>query len=103
VKEFMRGELVNEETLALDWIDRVGPGGDFLKAKHTQNHYRDDWYPTLFNRRNHESWVGEGSQSLRERARDEITRLLAEHQPEALPEDVAKALQGVIDRTVAAG
>jgi trimethylamine---corrinoid protein Co-methyltransferase len=102
VKEFMRGELVTEETLALDWIDKVGPGGDFLKAKHTQNHYREDWYPTLFNRRNHESWVSEGAQSLRERARDEITRILAEHQPEPLPEDVAKAVQGVIDRMVAA-
>ncbi len=100
VKEFMRGEQVDEETLALDWINKVGPGGDFLKAKHTQNHYREDWYPTLFNRKNHEAWKADGAQTLRECARAEVQRILAEHKPDPLPEDVAQAVQAVIDRTL---
>lgn len=100
VKEFMRGEVVNDETLALDWIDQVGPGGDFLALKHTRNHYREDWYPTLFDRKNYAAWAEEGKRTLRERAGQEIKRLLHEHQPEPLPKDVADAIQAVIDRTV---
>ena len=100
VKEFMRGEVVNEETLALDWIDQVGPEGDFLALKHTRKHYREDWYPTLFNRKNYATWAEDGGKTLRERAREEVERLLDEHQPEPLPKDVADAIQGVIDRAV---
>jgi len=100
VKEFMRGEVVDEETLALDWIDKVGDKGDFLALKHTRNHYQEDWYPTLFNRTNYTSWAEAGKKTLRERARDKIDQLLSEHQPEPLPDDVAKGIQAVIDRTV---
>jgi len=102
VKEFMRGEVVDEETLALDWIDKVGLDGDFLGLKHTRNHYQEDWYPTLFNRTNYANWAEQGKKTLRERAREEVKRLLAEHQPEPLPKDIAEAIQGVIDRTVKA-
>jgi trimethylamine--corrinoid protein Co-methyltransferase len=102
VKKFMQGEVVNEETLALDWIDKVGPGGDFLALDHTRNHFREDWYPTLFNRKNYENWAAEGKPTLRDRAREVIRQLLAEHQPEPLPKDVSQAVQAVIDRTVGA-
>ena len=100
VKEFMRGEIVNEETLALDWIDKVGHKGDFLALKHTRNHYQEDWYPTLFNRTNYANWAEGGKKTLRERAREKIDHLLAEHQPEPLPDDIAGGIQGVIDRAV---
>lgn len=100
VKEFMRGEIVNEESLALDWIDKVGPGGDFLKIRHTRDHYSEDWYPSLFDRQNRASWEEDGGQNLRERSGEKIKRLLAEHQPEPLPADVAHGIQDVIDRAV---
>jgi len=100
VKEFMRGEVVNEETLALDWIDKVGHKGDFLALKHTRNHYQEEWYPTLFNRTNYSSWAEAGKKTLRERARDKIDQILAEHQPESLPDDIAKGIQAVIDKAV---
>lgn len=102
VREFMRGERVDDESLALDQIDRVGPGGDFLKLAHTRDHYRDDWYPELFDRRNHEAWAADGSLSLRERARGVIERTLAGHQPEPLPDDTAAAVGAVIERAVSA-
>jgi trimethylamine--corrinoid protein Co-methyltransferase len=101
VKEFMRGEVVDKETLALDEIDKVGHKGDFLALKHTRNYYKEDWYPDLFNRTNYSSWAESGKKTLRARARDRIDQLLAEHQPEPLPEDVAKGIQAVIDKAVA--
>jgi trimethylamine--corrinoid protein Co-methyltransferase len=100
VKEFMRGEIVNEETLALDWIDQVGPGGDFLALDHTRNHFREDWYPTLFDRKNYTDWAVEGRLTLRDRAREKVTQLLREYQPEPLPKDLAEAIQAIIDEVV---
>ena len=96
----MRGVVVNEETLALDWIDQNGPGGDFLALDHTREHFREDWYPTLFNRKNYDGWAAEGKLSLRDRAREKVKRLLTEHQPEPLPIDIAEAVKAVIDQVV---
>jgi trimethylamine--corrinoid protein Co-methyltransferase len=100
VKEFMRGEIVNEETLALDWIDQVGPGGDFMALDHTRNHFREDWYPNLFNRKNYDSWVSQGKPTLRDQAIEEITRILKEHQPDPLAIEISAALQAVIDGVI---
>lgn len=98
VKEFMKGEIVDEESLALDWIDQVGPGGDFLALDHTRNHFREDWYPTLFNRKNHDGWASEGKPTLRDQARDKVKMILEEHQPDHLPKNISEAIQAVIDR-----
>ncbi len=50
VKHFMRGIHLSDETFALDTIDEVGPGGNFLTADHTMSHFRDFWSPTYFTR-----------------------------------------------------
>jgi trimethylamine--corrinoid protein Co-methyltransferase len=96
----MRGEIVNEETLAVDWIDQVGPGGDFLALEHTRDHFREDWYPTLFNRKNYDGWVSQGKPTLRDRSKEVITRILEDHQPDPLPKEISEALQAVIDGVI---
>lgn len=98
IKVFMQGIIVSEETLALDVIDKAGPGGDYLNTEHTINHFRDDWYPELFNRQNYESWVEEGGSSLRLRSREKVKKILTEHVPEPLPKDIASEIQKIIDR-----
>ena len=46
VKRFMEGIELTEETLALDLIHQVGPGGNFLQQDHTYKHFRKEtWYP----------------------------------------------------------
>jgi trimethylamine--corrinoid protein Co-methyltransferase len=101
VKEFMQGVQVSEETLALDVIDQVGPHGDFLGTKHTRNHFRGDWYPELFDRKNYDGWVAAGRKTLREKAQVRVEEILETYQPEPLPEDVLAALGGVIERAEA--
>jgi trimethylamine--corrinoid protein Co-methyltransferase len=44
VKRMIQGIEVNEETLALDAIDAVGPGGQFLNHEHTATHFRDEMF-----------------------------------------------------------
>ena len=56
VHKMMDGITVNDDTLALDVIRAVGPGGNFLKQKHTRAHMRELWQPRLMDRRPYGQW-----------------------------------------------
>jgi trimethylamine--corrinoid protein Co-methyltransferase len=46
---------VSDETLAVDVLENVGPGGDFLGQRHTRRHLRSSqWRSTLLNRMSYE-------------------------------------------------
>lgn len=89
---------INDETLALDLIDQEGPDGQFLDSDHTRTHYRKRWYPQVFERGNYDQWHAKGGQSLAERASERVDRILAQHQSEPLPDDVARKLTAVVQR-----
>jgi trimethylamine---corrinoid protein Co-methyltransferase len=78
-----RGIEVNDETLALDAIRAVGPGGNFLTQKHTKKHNRELWVPALFDRRPYNVWE-EKRDGAREWARDKAQWILKNHQPTSL-------------------
>jgi trimethylamine--corrinoid protein Co-methyltransferase len=50
VEQYMQGIGLEEERMALDVMDRVGPGGHYLMDEHTMSYFRDIWYPRLFDR-----------------------------------------------------
>lgn len=95
-KQFMRGLEVNEDTLALDVIDEVGTDGDFLGTQHTYQHFRDDWYPKLFERRNYAVWQEDGAKPMRQRAREKALDILETYEPEALPASVEHQLDEIV-------
>lgn len=95
-KHFMRGLEINDETLALDLIHEIGPDGDYLSTEHTLVHYKEDWYPKLFDRRNYEDWKARGSKTLRQRAKEKALKILETHKPEPLPADVQKRLDEIV-------
>jgi len=82
----VQGITVTEETLALDTIDAVGPGGHFLMADHTLRHMRSEfYYPSpVVDRQSWDAWHQDGALDARERARDIARDILAHHQPEPL-------------------
>lgn len=86
----VRGIEVNDETLALDVIDEVGPGGHYLMAKHTLRHMRSEfYYPSdVVDRQGWDMWQQDGALDAQERARRIARDILANHQPEPLDPDV---------------
>ena len=76
----------SDEALALDLIDEVGPDGQFLAARHTTKHYRELYYPTLFERATREAWTASGGTTLAERAGRRVEELLEGAPPPAPPE-----------------
>jgi len=91
VKHFMRGIPVNKDTLALDVIEKVGPGGHYLQEKHTMDHFRDIKYSEIFEREVFGIWEKSGSKKF-EQLLQEATLEKMKHRPDPLPEDVIKEL-----------
>jgi trimethylamine--corrinoid protein Co-methyltransferase len=92
VNQYMRGMPVNDETLALDLIDRVGPGGHYLQEAHTLQHFRDVWYSKLFDRSIHAQWVDQGAKRFEERLREQTQKVM-EHEPAPLAPEIQQELE----------
>jgi trimethylamine--corrinoid protein Co-methyltransferase len=97
IKGFTKDVEVTEETLALNVIEEVGPEGNYLKTEHTRKHYKERWYPNLFERDTYDSWIGKGGKTLVERASDRVDRILSEHEPESLPSKIKEDLQRIVE------
>jgi trimethylamine--corrinoid protein Co-methyltransferase len=89
------GISITPETLALDAIHRVGPGGDYLTDDHTLRHYRECWYPRVFDRLSHQSWQAAGGLSAVDRARDLAREAIANHRPKPLPEGALETMRAI--------
>jgi trimethylamine--corrinoid protein Co-methyltransferase len=99
VKRIVRGVEVDEETLALDVIAKVGPGGDFMRQRHTARHYKSEWFfPTLFNRRRYQDWTDGGRQDLAARAQEKLLGILASHKGPPLDEETRKSVHALVER-----
>ncbi len=91
VNSFMSGLPVTDETLAIDLIDRVGPGGHYLQEDHTMKHFRKVRYSKLFERTVYDQWQEAGARSFEKRLR-ELTREAMQHQPSPLDPAVIREL-----------
>ncbi|MBI2860565.1 MAG: trimethylamine methyltransferase family protein [Chloroflexi bacterium] len=93
IKRIVRGFTVDDNSLALDVIKQVGPGGNFLKNKHTLRNFRSEfWMPRLMDRRGWTAWYADGHKDIAKRARERAREILAEHQPERLAPEVEAEL-----------
>jgi trimethylamine--corrinoid protein Co-methyltransferase len=97
MRHFIAGISLDADSLALDVIHRVGPGGEFLSTEHTMEHFRDFWEPELFSRQRADDWVEAGSRRLGERLREKTVALLDEHEPEPLSDHDRQEIQYILD------
>lgn len=100
-KRFMRGINTDDEHLALEVTDNVGPGRSYLTEKHTLKHFKTEhWEPKLMDRGNYERWVRNGRKGFGERVNEKVKSILAEHKPEPLEEDKQKEVLRIIKNRV---
>jgi trimethylamine--corrinoid protein Co-methyltransferase len=99
VKRILRGVTVDPDHLALDVIDQVGPGGNYLSEEHTLKHFRTEfWMPELLDRSNWETWEADGSKPLRQRAHERVLELIETFEPVPIPADIEQKLKSIIAR-----
>jgi len=96
VRRLTGGIELSAETLALETIDEVGPGGDYITCDHTLRHYRECWYPRIFDRFSHRSWAEAGSPSIVDTARAAARDAIATHAPDPLPEATLETLRAMV-------
>jgi trimethylamine--corrinoid protein Co-methyltransferase len=98
-KRILSGVRVTPETLAVDVIEEVGPGGHYLTQPHTRAHFRAEaWFPTLIDRQMRRSWAASGSQTMGQRVRTKVLGILEHHQPLPLSEGVEATLKEIAAR-----
>ena len=98
-KHFVKGVEVNEDTLAVDVIDQVGPGGNFVTENHTLKHFREvEWFPKLMDRQAYYDWEKSGSKTLGQRTNERVKDILATHKVEPLSDEVEKTIQEVFKK-----
>ncbi len=89
----VKGVEVNRDTLAVDIIKEVGPGGHFLDHEHTVTHVRNEFYfPQLADRQQRVVWEAEGSKDTVTRAHEKASYILKNHVPLGFPEYLEKVL-----------
>ena len=96
-RRILRGIEVTPETLAVDWIAQIGPGGNFLSTEHTLTHFKSEfWYPTLIDRQMREAWNSSGRKGLSVRVQEKLDQILDRHDVVSLPPEVHSGIDEVL-------
>ena len=96
VQRLAEGIVVDDETLALDAIRRVGPQGTYLADRHTRRHAGEFWRPAVWDRTPYDAWLAAGKKGALANATAIADDILATHRPAPLPDDVAAQLQAIV-------
>ena len=96
-RRITRGIEVNEDTLAVEVIDNVGPNGHYLREPHTRKYYKSEfWYPNLCDRRNYEEWEEMGKKTMKDRTVARVQEILATHKPSPIKPETEKVIEKVL-------
>jgi trimethylamine--corrinoid protein Co-methyltransferase len=96
-KHILGSITVTPETLAVDVIERVGPGGHYLTQEHTRQRFRTElWFPTLMDRQQRRGWEASGRKTMAERVRAKVVDILEHHEPMPIPAEVEARLKEIV-------
>lgn len=98
LRAMTRGVVVDDETLALDVVEELGPTGDYLAHPHTLRHFKEPFYSKLADKGTYSQWMERGGTTMEERAARQVDKILETHQAEPLSPDVQAAIKQVVQR-----
>ncbi len=96
---FMSGFEINAETLALDSINEVGPGGHHFGTLHTMQRFSTAFFqPSLGDNLGYEVWESAGSWDAARRANAVWKEMLAGYEQPPLDPDIREELEAYVNR-----
>ncbi len=98
IKKVMAGIPVNDETLGLEAIQKVGIGNNFLGHKTTLNNIDLVSDPHLMDREMLGDWKNAGSKDLAAMAHEKVVEIMKTHKVKAIPADKLEAMKAVVDK-----
>ena len=104
VGAFLTPLATDTDSLAVETIAEVGPGGHFFGTAHTLARFRDAFYkPMVSDWRNYETWAEAGSPTALDHAERLVGEFLDAYQPPRLADDARAELDEFTDRRIAEG
>src|SRR6056297_3744894 len=97
VRQFGKGINTDKEHLALDLIEKQGPGGEYVTTDHTFEHWKEWYLPTLQDRSDYETWKKNGSKTMSDRVKERTDELLETHKPEPIEDKLKQELHKIIE------
>ncbi len=98
-----RGIEVNDDTLALDAVREVGPGGHFLGCAHTQANFQSAfWRSDVLDNKPFETWEDDGARDTQALAAARAEALLAAYEKPPLDPGIEEGLRAYVARKKAA-
>lgn len=94
--KLFKGFDVNQETLALDIIKKVGIGGSYLSQMHTLKHTKEILIPMLWDSDPFDMWVKKGKKDPMSAALEKTKQILDTHKPVPLDASVSKRIDGIV-------
>lgn len=104
VAKFLEPVVVDDDTMALDAMIEVGPGGHFFGAQHTLARYATVFYqPMISDWRNSGQWMEAGSPQAPQKANALWKQALAEYRQPLLDGGISSEIDAFVARRVAEG
>ena len=93
----VKGIMISDETLAMDVIHEVGPGGAYITHEHSLQTMRSQSQSKLFDRRPRPDWMEmTQGEAMQERAYEAAIEILQTHEPYPLPDGASKAMRKIV-------
>ncbi|HEB29420.1 MAG TPA: hypothetical protein ENI15_00885 [Spirochaetes bacterium] len=102
IKRIAQGIRVDDDTLALDIIEKLGPKGNYLMDEHTLKYLGsgEHWEPDISVREQYENWRKKGKKDIVRRAHEKVLSILGKKRPAGLPREKTKEIKKIIEKFV---
>ena len=88
---------VDSESIALEAIEKAGPGGSFLGMRHTLERLRKDvWIPQLIDRNVYDNWLKLGAKGMKDKAKEKTIHILEEHEVKPLEKEQEQEIRKIL-------
>ena len=95
----VEGLPINDDLMALDVIESVGPGGEYLTNMHTFQNFRKEFYtPIIEQKEAYAGWKEKGSESIELAANRKWKAILENYQEPAMPDENLRELESYIEK-----
>jgi trimethylamine--corrinoid protein Co-methyltransferase len=92
---------VTEDSLAIELIEKIGPGGHFLTSKHTIEWLKREFFipSEIIDRFERKIWIEKNHKNCIQRAKEIVEKILKENESKKLEKEKEKALDEIINNS----
>lgn len=99
IGRFVEGIEVNDETLATNLIEEVGPiPGYYLNTEHTRKFYKDIFKPKAADMSTYTDWLEKGKKDCLKLAEERMCEILKTHKVLPLPDEQDKEIEKILKK-----